>query len=57
MSERDAGEGDWNGPEYWRSARGSCHVCAKRWPKQLVGNLGDPVGHKHLNLVSRSRRR
>ena len=28
-----------------------------RWPKLLVGNLGEPRGHMLLNLVIKGRRR
>ena len=46
----------WIGPAWWRSARGSCHVCAERWPKPMVGSLGDLVGCMPLNLASKGRR-
>ena len=46
----------WNGPAWWRSARGSCHVRAKRWPKPMASNLGDPVGCMPLHLASKGKR-
>ena len=57
MSERDGGEGDleWGGVMEECKRELSC-VCI-RWPKPLVGNLGDLVGRMPLNLASRGRRR
>ena len=57
MSERDAEEGDLEWASVMEESGGSCHVCVKKWPKPLVGNLGDPVGRMPLNLASRGRRR
>ena len=57
MSERDAGEGSLEWANVMEECNRESHVCTKRWPKPLVGNLGDPVGRMPLNLGSRGRRR
>ena len=58
MSEKDGGEGnlEWACMMEEGKRELPC-VCSERWPKPLVGNLVDPVGHMPLNLVSRGRRR
>ena len=57
MRERDTDEGDLEWAGVMEECRMELYVCVKRWPKPLVGNLGDPVGRMPLNLTSRGRRR
>ena len=52
MSKRDASENnlEWGG--ITEECKKELLACANRWPKLLVGSLGDPIGCMLLNLVS-----
>ena len=56
MSETDAGEGDLKWAGIMEECKRELSCVCQRWPKPLVGNLGDPIGHMPLNLESRGRR-
>ena len=57
MSERDADKGNLERAGIMEKCRRALSVCVKRWPKPLVGNLGDLVDRMPLNMASIGRRR